>query len=217
MTCASTKLRQSAALVPCSNRSRFSTSSSERKGELQKDAEQLEQLIRRLDLLKKSCGRDGVQALLIEQALPEIETDANDLLERLSNGEMRITFETQRALKSREELAETLDITISDNAGERPYENFSGGEQFRVNFAVRLALSRILARRAGARLQTLVVDEGFGSQDVEGQQKLIEALNVIRDDFARILVITHISELQDAFPRRIQVQKGPSGSQLTVF
>jgi DNA repair protein SbcC/Rad50 len=189
----------------------------ERKGELQKDAEQLDQLIRRLDLLKKSCGRDGVQALLIEQALPEIETDANDLLERLSNGEMRITFETQRALKSREELAETLDITISDNAGERPYENFSGGEQFRVNFAVRLALSRILARRAGARLQTLVVDEGFGSQDVEGQQKLIEALNVIRDDFARILVITHISELQDAFPRRIQVQKGPSGSQLTVF
>ncbi|MDT8304526.1 MAG: SMC family ATPase [Anaerolineae bacterium] len=188
-----------------------------RKAELQEEGEQLNQLIRRLDLLKKSCGRDGVQALLIEQALPEIETDANDLLERLSNGEMRITFETQKALKSRDELAETLDITISDNAGDRPYENFSGGEQFRVNFAVRLALSRILTRRAGARLQTLVVDEGFGSQDTEGQQRLVEAINVIRDDFARILVITHLSELQDAFPRRIQVQKGPAGSQLTVF
>lgn len=189
----------------------------ERKKQLQEQRDELNQMIRRLDLLKKSCGRDGVQALLIEQALPEIESDANDLLERLSGGEMRITFETQRALKSREELAETLDITISDNAGDRPYENFSGGEQFRVNFAIRLALSRILARRAGARLQTLVIDEGFGSQDVEGQQRLVEAINVIRDDFERILVITHIGELQDAFPRRIQVQKGPAGSQIAVY
>ncbi len=188
----------------------------ERKEALQEERDNLNQLIRRLDLLKKSCGRDGVQALLIEQALPEIEMDANDLLERLSGGEMRISFATQRELRSRDGLAETLDITISDNAGERPYENFSGGEQFRVNFAVRLALSRILARRAGARLQTLVVDEGFGSQDLQGQQRLVEAINVIRPDFERILVITHIGELQDAFPRRIQVQKGPAGSQIQV-
>jgi DNA repair protein SbcC/Rad50 len=188
----------------------------ERKAALQEERDNLNQLIRRLDMLKKSCGRDGVQALLIEQALPEIEMDANDLLERLSGGEMRITFETQRELRSREGLAETLDITISDNAGERPYENFSGGEQFRVNFAIRLALSRILARRAGARLQTLVIDEGFGSQDLQGQQRLVEAINVIRPDFERILVITHIGELQDAFPRRIQVQKGLAGSQIVV-
>jgi DNA repair protein SbcC/Rad50 len=45
----------------------------------------------------------------------------------------------------------------------------------------------------------------------------VEAINVIRDDFERILVITHIGELQDAFPRRIQVQKGPGGSQIAVF
>jgi exonuclease SbcC len=189
----------------------------QRKGELQGEKDRLNQQIRRLDLLEKSCGRDGVQALLIEQALPEIEADANELLERLSGGEMRINFATQRELRSRDGLAETLDITISDNAGERPYENFSGGEQFRVNFAIRLALSRILARRAGARLQTLVVDEGFGSQDVEGQQRLVEAINVIREDFKRVLVITHVSELRDAFPRRIEVMKGPSGSQIAVF
>ncbi len=45
---------------------------------------------------------------------------------------------------------------------------FSGGEAFRVNFAIRLALSEVLAQRAGARLQTLVIDEGFGSQDALG-------------------------------------------------
>ncbi len=172
--------------------------------------------VQRLKMLEKACGRDGVQGLLIEHAIPEIEANANDLLERLTEGQMRVTFKTQRQLKTREELAETLDIHIMDSAGERPYENFSGGEQFRVNFAIRLALSRVLAKRAGARLQTLVIDEGFGSQDPQGRQRLVEAINAIHDDFACILVITHIDQLRDAFPTRIQVEKGSRGSTIVV-
>jgi ABC-type lipoprotein export system ATPase subunit len=113
-------------------------------------------------------------------------------------------------------LRETLDISISDGAGVRDYEMYSGGEAFRVNFAVRLALSEVLARRAGARLQTLVIDEGFGSQDEAGRQRLIEAINMVRGDFAKVLVITHIESLKDAFPTRIEVEKGPGGSQVTV-
>jgi exonuclease SbcC len=187
----------------------------QRREEKERRAE-LTQLIQRLKLLEKACGRDGVQALLIEQALPEIEADANELLERLTGGDMRIMFDTQRELKSRDATVETLDIRISDGAGERPYENYSGGEQFRVNFAIRLALSRILARRAGARLQTLVIDEGFGSQDPAGRQRLVEAINTIREDFACVLVITHIDELRDAFPMRIEVAKDAAGSQVTV-
>ncbi|MCB8926347.1 MAG: SMC family ATPase [Ardenticatenaceae bacterium] len=174
------------------------------------------QQIQRLKLLEKACGKSGVQALLIEQALPEIEERANELLDRLTGGEMRVSFETQRKLKSRDALAETLDIHIRDNAGERPYDNYSGGEQFRVNFAIRLALSQLLAKRAGARLQTLVIDEGFGSQDPNGRQRLIEAINTIQDDFQRILVITHIDELRDAFPNRIEVSKTAVGSQITI-
>lgn len=174
------------------------------------------QQIQRLKLLEKACGRDGVQALLIEQALPDIEERANELLERLTGGEMRVSFDTQRQLKSREATVETLDIHITDGAGERPYENFSGGEQFRVNFAIRLALSQLLAKRAGARLQTLVIDEGFGSQDPQGRQRLVEAINAIQDDFACILIITHIDELRDAFPARIEVTKGITGSTIAV-
>lgn len=175
------------------------------------------QLIRRLQLLEKACGREGVQALLIERALPEIEDDANELLDRLSGGQMQVIFDTQRKLKTSDRLAETLDIRIVDSAGERPYENYSGGEQFRVNFAIRLALSKILTRRAGARLQTLVIDEGFGSQDPAGRQRLVEAINIVQDDFERVLVITHIDELRDAFPNRIEVEKGPQGSTIQVI
>ncbi len=184
---------------------------------LKEERERLELRIQRLKLLEEACGRNGVQALLIENALPEIEERANELLDRLSGGAMRVTFETQRELKSRDAVAETLDIHISDAAGERPYENYSGGEQFRVNFAVRLALSQVLAHRAGARLRTLVIDEGFGSQDPEGRQRLIESINAVQSDFECVLVITHIDELRDAFPARIEVTKGVRGSQVAVI
>ena len=185
--------------------------------QLNKDKDAILQRIQRLKLLEKACGRNGVQALLIEQALPEIEDHANELLGRLTDGEMRIVFDTQRKLKSRDALAETLDIRIIDNVGERPYANYSGGEQFRVNFAIRLALSQLLARRSGARLQTLVIDEGFGSQDPNGRQRLIEAINTIQGDFKRILIITHIDALRDAFPTRIEISKNLGGSKITVI
>jgi exonuclease SbcC len=65
-------------------------------------------------------------------------------------------------------------------------------------------------------LQTLVIDEGFGTQDAQGRERLVEAINAIQDDFARVLVITHIDELKDAFPARIEVTKTPDGSVVEV-
>ncbi len=188
----------------------------ERRQQLEVEKAECAHQIQRLKLLEKACGKNGVQALLIEQALPEIEERANELLDRLTGGEMRIMFSTQKKLKSRDGVAETLEIKIADGVGERPYENYSGGEQFRVNFAIRLALSQLLAHRSGARLQTLVIDEGFGSQDPHGRQRLVEAINMIEQDFAVIMIITHIDELRDVFPQRIEVEKRPSGSVISV-
>jgi exonuclease SbcC len=181
--------------------------------------EENSQLVGRYRTLEKAFSKDGVPALLIEQALPQIEAEANEILDRLTDGNMSVRFETQREFKDkhRDDRKETLDILISDSAGMREYELYSGGEAFRINFAIRLALSRVLAQRAGARLQTLVIDEGFGSQDSEGRQRLIEAINLVRPDFACILVITHLEELKDAFPARIEVEKLPQGSHLRVM
>ena len=190
-----------------------------RKKDLTAQREELSQKIMRHKTLERAFGRDGVPALLIEQALPQIENKANDLLERLSDGQMSVRFVTQSEYKDkkRDDLKETLDIQISDSAGLRNYEMYSGGEAFRVNFAIRLALSEILAQRKGARLQTLVIDEGFGSQDAQGRQRLIEAINLVKHDFAKILVITHLDELKDAFPSRIEVEKTERGSTVKVF
>jgi exonuclease SbcC len=183
------------------------------------EREELSKQIMHHKTLERAFGKDGVPALLIEQALPQIESRANDLLDRLSNGQMSIRFVTQAEYKDkkRDDLKETLDIQISDAVGIRGYEMYSGGEAFRVNFAIRLALSEILAQRKGARLQTLVIDEGFGSQDLQGRQRLIEAINLVKHDFAKIIVITHLDELKDAFPNRIEVEKTDRGSAVRVI
>jgi exonuclease SbcC len=190
-----------------------------RKAELGAQIDDLNRLLTRLKLLETAFGKDGIPAMLIEQALPEIETQANEMLDRLSDGRMSLSFETEKEYKdkNRDDKKPTLDILISDSSGRREYELFSGGEAFRINFAIRLALSRVLAGRAGARLRTLVIDEGFGSQDAEGRQRLIEAINLVSRDFAKILVITHLDELKDAFPSRIEVTKTDNGSRVEVI
>jgi exonuclease SbcC len=161
--------------------------------------------------LRQAFGKRGVPAMVIETVVPELERAANELLTRMTDGRMHVRIETQR--ESREgELREVLDILISDELGTRAYELYSGGEAFRINFAVRIALSRLLARRAGAQLRCLFIDEGFGTQDARGREQLVATINSIQDDFERILVITHIDELKDAFPVRIEVRKTADGS-----
>ncbi|MBV8717005.1 MAG: SMC family ATPase [Chloroflexi bacterium] len=167
--------------------------------------------------LAYAFGRRGVQAMIIETAIPEIEEEANRILSRMTDGRMHVKFETQRDVRSGLGTIETLDIKISDELGTRSYEMFSGGEGFRVNFAIRIALSRLLAHRAGTRLQLLVVDEGFGSQDQEGRDRVVEAIQAIESEFEKILVITHLEDLRERFPVRIEVTKTGQGSTYRVL
>lgn len=166
--------------------------------------------------LVKAFGRDGIQALLIDQAIPELQDEANRILSRLTANGTQITLESLGELKGGG-TKETLDIRISDELGERRYELYSGGEAFRVDFAIRIALSKLLAHRSGTPLQTLVIDEGFGTQDEQGLTHLIDAIQTISDEFEKVLVITHVETIKNAFPVRIEVVKHPeSGSTFNV-
>jgi exonuclease SbcC len=189
------------------------------KQEVIREREEANLQISQLKYLEKAFSKNGIPAILIDQALPEIEEHANLILGKLTDERMSVRFSTQKEYKdkNREDKIETLAIFISDETGSREYELFSGGEAFRINFAIRLALSHILTKRAGARLQMLVIDEGFGSQDEEGRQRLIEAIIAVQDDYKKILVITHLDELKDAFPSRIEVEKTPDGSRVNVI
>ncbi|HIK32990.1 MAG TPA: exonuclease subunit SbcC [Oscillatoriales cyanobacterium M59_W2019_021] len=169
--------------------------------------------------LAQAFGKNGIQALTIENILPELEAETNRILSRLSANQLHIQFITQRTSKGSKKTAkliDTLDIAIADTRGTRPYETYSGGEAFRINFAIRLALARLLALRSGTALQMLVIDEGFGTQDDRGCERLIAAINAIASDFACILTVTHVPHLKEAFHTRIEVKKTEDGSQLQV-
>ncbi len=165
--------------------------------------------------LGRAFGKKGVPAMVIEAAIPEIEEEANRLITSMTDHRMHISFETQRASQSGDAI-ETLDIRISDDLGTRNYELYSGGEAFRINLAIRIALSRLLARRAGAQLNMLVIDEGFGSQDVTARERLVETVASVAHEFEKLLVITHLPDLKDRFPVRIEVTRGERGSRITV-
>ena len=168
--------------------------------------------------LTQAFGKNGIQALMIENVLPQLEAEANQILGRLSANQLHVQFVTQRASRksssSAGKLIDTLDILIGDTQGTRPYETYSGGEAFRVNFAIRLALARLLAQRSGTALQLLIIDEGFGTQDDQGCDRLIAAINAIAADFACILTVTHIPHLKEAFQARIEIHKTEQGSKL---
>lgn len=166
-------------------------------------------------ILAEAFGKKGIQAIIIENSIPEIESEANRILSRLTDNKMHVALVTQHKTKSGTML-ETLDILIGDDMGTRNYELYSGGEAFKVNFAIRIALSRLLARRAGARLETLIIDEGFGSQDDKSRERLVRAIRSIQSDFSRIFVITHVSEVREMFPTQIQVVKENGVSRLQV-
>ncbi|XGW00613.1 MAG: SbcC/MukB-like Walker B domain-containing protein [Leptolyngbya sp. BL-A-14] len=171
---------------------------------------------------------------MIENVLPQLEAETNQILSRLSANQLHIQFVTQRSNRREQarqaklatkaprnesqssKLIETLDILIADAHGTRPYETYSGGEAFRVNFAIRLALARLLAHRSGTALQMLIVDEGFGTQDAEGCDRLIAAINAIAADFACILTVTHVPHFKEAFQSRIEVTKTEQGSQVSL-
>jgi len=163
-----------------------------------------------------ATSKDGIQALLIEEAIPEIEQEANRLLAKLTNNQAQIFIESLRDLQ-KGGTKETLDIKISDAIGIRPYEMFSGGEAFRIDFALRIAISKLLARRAGTSLQTLIIDEGFGSQDEEGLGNIMDALYKIQDDFCKVIIVSHLPAMKDQFPVHFFVQKGPNGSTVEIM
>jgi exonuclease SbcC len=162
--------------------------------------------------LHQAFGKNGIQALMLENVLPQIEIEANQILSQLSDRQLNVRFITQKSGKKSDRIIETLDIEIADTKGTRPYETYSGGEAFRINFAVRLALSRVLAQRKGSTLQTLIIDEGFGSQDQLGCDRLVSAINAIAPDFECILVITHMPQMKEAFNTLIEVSKTDEGS-----
>ena len=158
------------------------------------------------DLLLERCyGRDGIPALIIENtAIPYIEIEASRILGLLGSG-FQVELRTQAENKTGG-LRDTLDVTIIDAAGnEADYaDGCSGGEQTRIGLALRIALARLLAHRRGAESRLLALDEP-SFLDAAGMEALLGVLAGLEDEFAVILLVSHVAELRDSLDQTIMV------------
>ena len=176
-----------------------------------------------LKFLELSFSRNGIQALIIENVLPSLEFEANKLLSYLTENKLSINLQIRkgRRLKNTEDFSQEIDIIIADeNGAVREYETYSGGESFRIDFAIRIALSRLVSLRSGVRSPILFIDEGFGSQDQIGQDRLREAIQKVSNSenykFKKIIVITHLESLKESFGVALEVSKNESSSYFSL-
>ena len=111
-----------------------------------------------------------------------------------------------------------LDIAVLDawTGTERPTDTLSGGEKFLTSISLALGLADSIRERAGGvALDSVFIDEGFGSLDDESLEKAIIVLNRIRGT-RTIGIVSHVAELRSRIPARIEVEKSPSGSHLHI-
>lgn len=169
----------------------------------------------RLRRLVAAFGVTGIPARIIESVLPELTGSANELLEQLRPG-MTLEIRAQRAKKDGKGIVEALDLIVADEAGERALALYSGGERMSVSLAIAVGLSRLVARRAGTAIRTLVIDEPDGL-DADARRSFGQALRILahQGELERVVLVSHHQDLADVGDSVYEVVKGPSGSVVT--
>jgi exonuclease SbcC len=164
--------------------------------------------------LTKAFGRDGVQAIIIDNVVDELTRATNAWLSEFSSEPMHISFVTQKQ-GTKGEWKETFDIEINTRNGPQPWHSLSGGEKFIVSFAIRLALGSIQARRMGGEAQLLLLDEVSSSLDPYNIDIFVTIIRKL-ERHMKILVITHDPALKDEFETIITVKRTHAGSEVEI-
>lgn len=154
--------------------------------------------------LRDAFGPKGIPLLVIDNTIRELEVLINDNLKVLSDMPSSVELATQYE-STDGSLIDTFEINIVTSLQKRPYFNYSGGERFIIDLAIRLGLSELLARRNNFKVETLIIDEGLGSLDGPNQVNFFTALTRLVGRFEKILVITHTS-VKEYFKNVIEVK-----------
>lgn len=179
-------------------------------GLLTEGQRRLSEEIRRLETLRARIGKDEeairyltrIEALLdefrielINRVRPQIEEYASMFLDRVTSGRY-----------PRISLDEDYAMSIHDGADAYPIRRFSGGEGDLANLCLRLAISEVVAQRAGRDSSSLIVlDEIFSSQDAERRERILQALGQLEATFQQIVLITHMEDIHDRVAHVLRV------------
>ncbi len=158
-----------------------------------------------------------LRTYVLAHRLAQVADAAGDRLARMSAGRYSFVHSTQRESRGR---AGGLGLEIMDDWSGlvRPAKTLSGGESFLASLALALGLADVVAAEAGGRqLDTLFVDEGFGSLDPDTLDLVMATLDELRAGGRVVGVVSHVDELKLRIPQQIRVTRSPQGSSLAAI
>jgi DNA repair protein SbcC/Rad50 len=177
----------------------------QRRAELEKESKEYSRLSRLYKSLATHLGPNNLQRYLLQRAEQSIVGYANETLDKISNGMLRL--ELAQALEGKGTKA--LDLVVYNYAVNQTQpldvEQLSGSQQFRV--AVSLALG--IGKYAGGeshRVESVIIDEGFGSLDTQGRRTMIQVLQALKDELACIILVSHQDEFFDEFENKYKIE-----------
>lgn len=168
------------------------------------------------DKIVKMFGRGGIQALLLEAVIEDLQKTANRILSSISD-QFSIALETQRLGSDGISTVETLDLNVKKDGSLCGFSSLSGGEQFRIALSLRIALSEIATQHGGSALEFLLLDEINSPLDKSGVETLF--VNIIKqlENKYKILVITHDDSLKERFENVLDVSKINGDSSISFY
>ena len=152
----------------------------------------------------------SLETYILAAYFDRIIAKANTRLMNMSNGQYELKRREEGEKKSKSGL--DLDVVDHYNGTERDVRTLSGGESFKASLSLALGLSdEIQSSAGGVKLDTMFVDEGFGSLDEESLRKAIDTLMSLADGNRLIGIISHVSELKERIDKQIVIKKQTNG------
>jgi exonuclease SbcC len=177
-------------------------------------------LLRRLaDLATGAAGSENrlrmeLETYVLAARLEQVAAAAGIRLRRMSSGRYTLVHTDARAARG---ARSGLGLRVVDawTGTERDTATLSGGETFFASLALALGLADVVTDEAGgARLDTLFIDEGFGSLDDQTLDEVIDVLDELRERDRAVAIVSHVADLRQRVTAQLQVVKGQAGSTL---
>lgn len=158
----------------------------------------------KLDSVFNKCRME-----IISTGLRELENNSTNIISNLGATQKEVIWSTQKeTLKGN--IKDSLDIYLKDEKGERLIEGLSGAEWDLTAFSSRASLARYKLSRMNSKIDFMVLDEIFGSLDEGSREELISVINMFKEEFSQVFVISH-TDLKESFGHNIKVEMGTDG------
>ncbi|KKN52024.1 hypothetical protein LCGC14_0616760 [marine sediment metagenome] len=188
---------------------------------LENTIQRLEEVVKRLRVAKKNekIMRQSIadhftlesifekcKLEVVTVGLKEIEETACDIIRQVGAVQKELEFDTQKETQKGISY-DCLDIYLIDGKGKRNVMGLCGGEWYTAAFSIRAAMAKYKLTRMNSKVDFMILDEIFGALDTNSRQELAAVVNMFKNDFSQVFVISH-TDLKDTISNVIQVEMG---------